>query len=372
VSGGPVGVAIVGAGNISTQYLNNLTRFPDLLVLRIADLDEARAVTAAREYGVPVAGGLETVLALPEFEIVVNLTTPAAHAAVAAAVLAAGKHVYGEKPLTLDPAEGEKLLADAEARGLRVGNAPDTFLGAGIQSAVRAVAAGLIGTPVAAATAVQGPGPESWHPGPEFLYQRGAGPLFDIGPYYLTALVSLLGPVTKVAATARKARETRVIGSGPKAGTEFAVEVPTHVTALIEFASGAGSASTFSFDSPVRRQLVEVTGTEATLAVPDPNTFGGPLRIRAAGDEEWRELPVEGTDAGRGLGVLEMARAIRAGAPHRASGALAQHVLEIMAAIEDSAREGAFRGIGSTTAKVPVLPVEWDPFADTLGGGSAG
>jgi predicted dehydrogenase len=364
---GPVGVALVGAGNISTQYLENLTRFPDVKVLGIADLDETRAAAAARAYGVPVAGGLDSVLTLPEVELVVNLTTPAAHAAVAAAALSAGKHVYGEKPLTLDPAEGEKILADAETRGLRVGNAPDTFLGAGIQSAIRALDAGLIGTPVAAATVIQGPGPESWHPGPEFLYQRGAGPLFDIGPYYLTALVALLGPVAKVAATARRARERRVIGSGPKAGTEFAVEVPTHVTALIEFASGAGAASTFSFDSPVESRMIEITGTDATLSVPDPNTFGGPLRIRAAGDGHWRELPVEGTQAGRGLGVLEMARAIRAGVPHRASGTLALHVLDVMAAITESAREGAFRAVDSTAGRAPVLPVDWDPFAATLG-----
>jgi predicted dehydrogenase len=363
---GPVGVALVGAGNISTQYLNNLTRFPDVRVLGIADLDTARAAAAAREYGVPVSGGLDSVLTLPEVELVVNLTTPAAHAAVASAALAAGKHVYGEKPLTLDPSEGEKILADADTRGLRVGNAPDTFLGAGIQSAIRALDAGLIGTPVAAATAVQGPGPESWHPNPEFLYQRGAGPLFDLGPYYVTALVSLLGPVAKVAATARRARERRVIGSGPKAGTEFEVEVPTHVTALLEFASGAGSASTFSFDSPVGARLIEITGTEATLSVPDPNTFGGPLLIRAAGEADWRELPIQGTEAGRGLGVLEMARAIRGGVPHRASGALALHVLDVMAAIIDSATESAFRSITSTAGRAPVLPTEWDPFAATL------
>lgn len=366
MSAGPVGVALIGAGNISTQYLSNLTRFPDVRVLGVADLDTARAAAAAREHGIPVSGEPDSVLTLPEVEIVINLTTPAAHAAVALAALAAGKHVYGEKPLTLDPAEGEKILAEADARGLRVGNAPDTFLGAGIQSAIRALDAGLIGTPIAAATAVQGPGPESWHPSPEFLYQRGAGPLYDLGPYYLTALVSLLGPVAKVAATARKARERRVIGSGPKAGTEFAVEVPTHVTALIEFASGAGSASTFSFDSPVSGRMIEITGTEATLSVPDPNTFGGPLLIRAAAEADWRELPLGGTEAGRGLGVVEMARAIRAETPHRASGALALHVLDVMAAITDSAAEGAFRSLTSTAGRAPVLPDGWDPYEATL------
>ena len=366
MSKGPVGVAVVGAGNISGQYLTNLTRFPDLAVLAVADLDEARAATAAAEHGVPASGSLAEVLAIPEVEVVVNLTIPAAHAEVAAAAISAGKHVYGEKPITLDPVSAKALLAEAAARGLAVGNAPDTFLGAGIQSALRAIESGRIGTPIAAATAFENPGPDRWHPNPEFLFATGAGPLFDLGPYYLTALVALLGPVSGVVATARKPRETRVIGSGPRAGTAFPVEVPTHVTALIEFADGAGAASTFSFDSPSPRVAFEVTGTEATLSVPDPNRFDGPLRIRAAGDSEWRELPVDGTEAGRGIGVLDMARALRTGVPHRASGTLALHVLDVMAAISDSAETRTFTAIGTHPHKIEPLPASWDPFEATL------
>jgi predicted dehydrogenase len=363
---GPVGVAVVGAGNISAQYLANLTRFPDLRVLAVADLDEDRAAAAAAQYGVARSGGLEQVLGMDEVELVVNLTIPAAHAAVALAALRAGKHVYSEKPLALDTPGGQEVIAEARARGLRVGNAPDTFLGAGIQSALRAVRAGLIGEPVAATTALESAGPESWHPSPEFLYADGAGPLFDMGPYYLTALVSLLGPASTVAATARKARETRVIGSGPKAGTAFAVEVPTHVTALIEFAGGAGASTSFSFDSPAPKRLVELGGTEATLALPDPNTFGGPLQIRNAADQEWRDLPVEGTEAGRGIGVLDLARALRTGDPHRASGDLALHVLDVMSAISASAAEGSFQKVSSELAALEPLPVDWDPFERTL------
>ncbi|MET7861102.1 Gfo/Idh/MocA family oxidoreductase [Streptomyces sp. NPDC005318] len=364
---GPVGVAIVGAGVISRQYLRNLTAFPDLQVLGIADLDTARAQTAAAEYGVPVAGGLATVLALPEVEIVVNLTVPAAHVPVATAALAAGKHVYGEKPLALDPAEGETLLADAARRGLRVGGAPDTFLGAGIQSAMRAIASGAIGTPVAVTTAMLNFGPERWHPSPEFLFQPGAGPLHDMGPYYLTALVALLGPVSVVAARARRGRAERVIGSGPKAGTRFPVGIPTHVAALVDFATAeASAASTFSFDSALPRTQFEITGTEGTLSLPDPNTFTGPLRIRGAADQEWRLLPVTGTDMGRGIGVLEMARALRAGQPHRASGALAQHVLDTMTAIEHSAARNEFRTVTSRCPRPTALPEDWDPLAATL------
>lgn len=363
---GPVGVAVIGAGTISGTYLTNLTQFPDVRVVGVADLDEGRAARAAEQYGLVRHGSVDTVLAMPEVEIVVNLTIPAAHAAVATAALRAGKHVYSEKPLSLDPVSGRTVLAEASQRGLRVGNAPDTFLGAGIQSGLRAVADGLIGSPVAAATSFQGPGPESWHPSPEFLFAKGAGPLFDVGPYYLTALVSLLGPVMSVAATGRMARATRVIGSGPKAGTEFPVEVPTHVSALLEFASGPAATSTFSADSAIRRHLVEVLGTEGALCFPDPNTFGGPLLIRSTADTEWRELPVEGTTAGRGIGVLEMARAMRAGTPHRASGELALHILDVMAAITDSAERSTFLPVTPQALKTDPLPPTWDPFAATL------
>jgi predicted dehydrogenase len=367
MSTGPMGIGVVGAGVISAQYLRNLAGFPDLKVLGIADLDVSRARAAAQEYGIPVAGDLDAVLAIPEVELVINLTLPAVHAAVAGAVLQAGKHVYGEKPLALHPGDGAKLLDRAAELGLRVGNAPDTFLGAGIQSAKRAIEAGVIGTPVAASTAIMNFGPETWHPSPEFLFQRGAGPLFDIGPYYLTALVALLGPARRVGATAGRGREQRVIGSGPRAGTVFTVEVPTHVNALIDFTGGRSAASIFSFDSALRRTQFEVTGTEGTLWVPDPNTFEGPLMVRGAGDQDWREIPVTGTSAGRGLGVLDMVRAIRQDRPHRASGHLAQHVLETMTAIADSAENGEFRSVDSDCPVPEALPAEWDPHTVTLG-----
>jgi len=364
---GPVGVAIVGAGVISREYLGNLTGFPDVRVLGVADQDVPRAQEAARQYGVAVAGDVGAILDLPDVEIVVNLTTPAAHAEVALAALRAGKHVYGEKPLTLDPVAGRELLAEAAQRGLLVGNAPDTFLGPGLQAARRAVDSGLIGAPVAVTMAMRAGGPEAWHPDPEFLYQPGAGPLFDLGPYYLTALVALFGPVRRVAGSARQARSRRTIGSGPRAGTSFAVEVPTHVTALLDLAAGPAASATFSFDSTVRRRMFEVTGAEGTLAVPDPNTFGGPLLVvTAAGDGQPRDLPVGPVVAGRGLGVLDLARAVRSGVPHRASGALALHVLESMAAIIESARRGEFVEVTSSPTLPEALPTDWDPRAATL------
>ncbi|WP_037570558.1 Gfo/Idh/MocA family protein [Phaeacidiphilus oryzae] len=364
---GPVGVALIGAGVISAQYLKTLSTFPDVRLLGIADLDAARAREAAEPYGIPVAGGVDEVLAVPEVEVVVNLTVPAAHTAVARQVLAAGKHVYGEKPLALDAEDGAKLLAEAAQAGLRVGSAPDTFLGAGLQSAARAIRSGAIGEPLSATTAVTNAGPERWHHSPEFLFAAGAGPLFDLGPYYLTALAALFGsPVTRVAATARRARAERVIGSGPRAGSTFPVEVPTDVTALLEFAGGQGASSRFSFDAPVKRTLIEITGTEAELRVPDPNFFDGVLLRRAVGETEWTELPVTGPTSGRGLGVLDLARALRAGVPARASGELALHVVDAMCAIDRSAAEGTFQQVASTCPTPEPLPEEWDPEAATL------
>ncbi|MFI7382541.1 Gfo/Idh/MocA family protein [Streptomyces sp. NPDC049813] len=365
MSSGPVGVAVVGAGVVSEQYLSTLPGFPDVRVLAVADLDVARAEAAARVHGVPFAGDVATVLAEPDVELVVNLTVPAAHVEVARAALHAGKHVYGEKPIALLPAEAEKLLAAADERGLLVGSAPDTFLGAGLQSALRAVGAGHIGTPVAASTAVRSLGPEGWHPDPAFFYQPGAGPLLDLGPYHLTALVALFGGVERVAASVRRAREDRVAGAGPAAGRSFPVAVPTHVSALLDFASGPTATSVFSWDSAHAHIGFEVIGTEGALAVPDPNTFRGPLRLRPNGATEWTELPVRGRTDGRGLGVVDMARAIRTGGRPRASGALALHVLRTMTAITDSATRGEFTRVPPQTPPAP-LPADWDPTTPTL------
>ncbi|SNT29692.1 Predicted dehydrogenase [Streptosporangium subroseum] len=358
----PLGVAIVGCGTISHQYLSNLITFPDVRVVACADLDLARAQEVASQYGVPVATTPEQAMAHPDVELVVNLTIPSAHAAVAMAAVEAGRHVYNEKPFTLDRESGSKLVEAAATAGVRLGSAPDTFLGAGLQTAARLVAEGAIGAPLTALTLLQSPGPESWHHSPEFLFQRGAGPLFDMGPYYLTALVTLFGPTRRVAAMARRAREERIIGSGPRAGTRFPVEVPTHTAALVEFAAGQAATMVFTFDSPLPRWgFIEITGTEATMEVPDPNTFGGEVRLRRAGDDEWTPVPTPGTTAGRGLGVLDMAQAIREGRPHRATGELGLHVLDTMLAIAESAERSEFLEVGSTCPMPEPLSEGWDP-----------
>jgi len=362
----PLGVAIVGCGNISGQYLRHLVTFPDVRVLFCADVDTERAKARAAAYDVPAAGSVQQALDQPGVELVVNLTIPAAHAEVASAAIAAGKHVWNEKPLAPDIASGHALLDQARRAGLRVGCAPDTVLGAGLQSARRLISAGVIGTPVSALTLLQGPGPESWHPDPEFLFAKGAGPLFDLGPYYLSVLATLFGPAAAVAAVGRRARGTRVIGSGPRAGTEFAVEVPTYMSALAEYAGGQAASLLFSWDSPLSRAgFVEITGTAATLAVPDPNRFDGDLRVCRAGETEWTVIPSTGAGAGpgagRGIGVVDMARAIRRGEPHRASGEMALHVLEMMTAIERSAAGSGFEPVESVFDIPAPLDQDWDP-----------
>ncbi len=252
--GPPVGVAVIGAGNISKQYLDNLTVFPpDLKVLVIADLFVETAEARAKEYGIAEFGTPELALNHPDVELIINLTIPAAHVEVATAAVNAGKHVWTEKPFSLDRESGLGLLKAADAAGIRLGTAPpDTFLGAGLQTARRIIERGDIGTPplTGMTTFQTPPGPESWHPNPAFLFQHGAGPLFDMGPYYLTALIQTFGSVRKVAAVGSSAKATRIIGSGPKAGEEFAVEVPTHVSAMAQFEGGQSSHSVFSFESP--------------------------------------------------------------------------------------------------------------------------
>jgi predicted dehydrogenase len=350
---------------ISKQYLSNLTTFPDVTVHAVADIDTARAAAVATDHGVPHSGDLADALALPEVELVVNLTVPAAHVEVDLAVLAAGRHVYSEKPLALDRIGATKVREAAADAGLVVGCAPDTFLGAGIQSAQQALREGLIGTPIAATASFQSPGPERWHPSPEFLFQPGAGPLFDMGPYYLTALVNLLGPIERVAATARTGRAERIIGSGPRADTTFTVGTPTHVNALLEFTSGVSASAAFSFDGTGSGYWLEIIGTEGSLSVPDPNTFGGPLRVRHTGDD-WVDMPVTGTQVGRGIGVLDMARGLRNGIPPRASGDLADHVLTTMERILASAEKGKFKSLPPTELHIEPLPKGWEPTAATV------
>ena len=371
---GPVGVGVVGAGMISGAYLENMNAFPDLRVVMVGNRHVTRARAQAEMFGIAQAGTNDEVIAHPEVELVVNLTTPAVHATLSSAALSAGKHVWSEKPISTDRAGARALLDQASEAGLLLGVAPDTVLGAGLQTARRAIARGVIGTPLSVSTAIQYPGPELFHPNPEFLFAEGAGPLFDLGPYYLTALVHVFGPFSKVAAVGSKGLETRTIRVGDQAGTAFPVAVPTHVSAIAQFAGGGVAQSVFSFDSPLARLgIVEIAGTEATMQVPDPNNFGGDVRItRATAVEnlmkspEWVTVPSRGTVAGRGIGVVDMARCLRNGGVPMASGELGYHVLDTMTALVESMTHGEMVTVTSTVEPVPIVDDDWDPTIATL------
>jgi predicted dehydrogenase len=362
-----VGVGIVGAGVISEQYLRNLCAFPDVEVLFVADLDAARAADRAAAFGIPTSGSVEQLLADDRVEIVVNLTVPVAHVEVGVAALEAGKHVWIEKPFAIDRAGATRLLATAAASDRRLAGAPDTWLGPGLQTARRLIDDGAIGRPTAASAIFQSAGPEPWHPNPDFYYQPGGGPLLDMAPYYFSALVQLLGPISRVSAFASSARSERVIGSGPREGERVPVETPTHYVALIEFAEGAVADAVFSFDGHGhgnRRDLM-VSGSVGHLELPDPNEFHGASTLRVPGQDAVVH-PVETAGFSRGIGVLELARAVRRGVPERADARLVGHVLDAIFAIAESAETRTVVEVTSTAERAAPLPVGWDPFARTV------
>jgi len=338
-------IGIIGCGNISSIYLENLNRrFKGVTVDAVADLDRSRAEAQAAKFGVPRVLTVEEMLADPAIEIIVNLTIPKAHFSVCRDVLNAGKHVYVEKPLSIELADGQALQALAKSKGLLLGGAPDTFLGAGIQTCQDLIEAGEIGRPIGATAFMTCHGHESWHPDPEFYYQVGGGPMFDMGPYYLTALFSLLGSARRVTGSTAISFPQRTITSEPKKGQVIDVAVPTHVAGIIDFDSGAIGTILTSFDVwAAELPRIEIYGSLGTLSVPDPNTFGGPVRLRKAGSDAFAEMPLTRPFAenSRGLGVVDMARALREGrSDHRASGRLTLHVLEAMHGFHIASREG--------------------------------
>jgi len=355
-----VGVGIVGLGNISGTYLRNLTtRFAeDVQVVGCTDMDAARVEAVVAEYGVAGYRDLDALLGNPDIEVILNLTNPLAHAAVSMAAVAEGRHVYSEKPLSIDFADAQLLLERARGAGVLVGCAPDTFLGDGLQACRRLIDAGTIGRPIAATAAMVCHGHEGWHPSPAFFYQRGAGPMLDMGPYYLTALVSLMGPITRVTGAEQTTFATRTITSQPLAGQEIDVRVPTHIAGVLEFAQGVIATMVMTFDVwSSRLPHLEVYGTEGSLSAPDPNTFGGPVEVRVADASQWQAVPVTGTaqDDSRGLGLADLARAIRSGGQPRASGELACHVLEAMHGIHESAVTGAAYAMQTTCPQPAVV-----------------
>ena len=358
----PINVGIIGCGMISTTYLKAPQRFPNLRIVACADIDLSRAQAQAAAFGVPKACSVEELLADPAIEVVVNLTVPAVHAQISLAALQANKSIYSEKPLATSRADGEAILQTARAKGLFVGCAPDTFLGGGLQTCIKLINDGAIGTPVAAIAFVLNHGMEHWHPDPYFFYQPGAGPLFDLGPYYLTALVAMLGPIRRVSSSTAISFAERTVTSAPKAGTKIPVNTPTHVTGTLDFASGVVGTLITSFDVWYHQlPRIEIYGTEGSLSAPDPNAFGGPVFLRRARDSAWQEVPLthDYIENCRGIGLADMVRAMPTARPYRASGEMAYHVLEAMEALLQSSREDRHIILTSSCARPePLVPGE--------------
>jgi predicted dehydrogenase len=353
-------IGIIGTGKISGIYLTNLTGMfgKRVIVSAISDLIAERAEKAAQDYHVRAVKSNEDLLADPEVDIVLNITQPRNHFEVAMAAVKAGKHVYTEKPLCVKREEAAELLKAAEIKKVRVGGAPDTFLGAGIQTCRKLIDDGWIGQPIGATAFMMNHGHEHWHPDPEFYYKAGGGPMFDMGPYYLTALVSLLGPVSRVSGSAKQGFKTRTISSEPLKGKVITVDVPTYIAGILDFASGAVGTVITSFDVYSHTlPFIEIYGAEGTIRVPDPNIFGGPVYIKRGWAEEWSEIPLLGDypEDSRGLGITDMAEAITEGRPHRASGELAYHVLEVMHGIHDASASGKYYELKSACERPEPL-----------------
>lgn len=327
-------IGIIGCGNISGIYFKNLTKglWPRAELIACADLDLSRAHAYEKEYSQIKAMSVDALIESDQIELVINLTIPQAHYPVALKCIKAGKHHYSEKPMALSSIESEEIIEEAKKHNVLVGCAPDTFLGAGVQTAVQAIQNGKIGKPVSVMGHLFCQGHESWHPSPEFYYQKGGGPLMDMGPYYLTAMVAMLGKVKKVKSFNRTTFETRTITSEPNKGKIIPVEVPTHNTALLDFECGAVGTLITSFDSksPALPNIV-VVGTEGTLRVPDPNNFWGDVILNNADFQDEKLSPVnEYTENSRGIGVANMIDAIHSGTTPGANGDLASHVLKTM------------------------------------------
>ncbi|WP_062353596.1 Gfo/Idh/MocA family protein [Herbidospora yilanensis] len=349
--GEPVKVGMVGCGKVSVQYTTTLTNLPGLVLYAVADLDPARALAAATETGARSLGVDDLIDAC---DLVVNLTVPAAHTEVALRAIAAGKDVYGEKPLAATLDEARTIVA--KGAGVKLGCAPDTVLGTGFQTARHHLDAGLIGRPAAAVATMVTAGPEPWHPDPDFYYRPGGGPLLDMGPYYVTALVTLLGPVVSAFGAASRTRDERVIGSGYRQGERLPVTTDTHVTGVLTHASGALSTLIMSFDGAASRAPnIEVHGELGTMIVPDPNRFDGDVLVHRVGGA-WETLPVTAgyRDTGRGIGVYDLVTAPRP----RASGELALHVLDVMESLLRSAATGRAETVESTCGRPEPVPLQ--------------
>ena len=351
---------MIGCGNISQAYVSATKIFPAIKIVACADAKPEAARGAAQRWGLE-ALSVEALLGRADIDVVLNLTIPKAHAAVTLQALTAGKHVYLEKPFALNREEGKHVTDKAQALGLRVGCAPDTFLGAGLQTCRKLVDDGALGRVFAGTALMMIPGHESWHPNPDFYYAKGGGPVFDMAPYYLTALVNLLGPIGKVSAVATTPRPTRTITSQPRRGEVIPVDVPTHVAGTLTFCSGAVVSMIMSFD--VQRhsnQPLELHGDAGSLQVPDPNTFGGPVKLSQIKHDSWHEEELVSPYTGnmRGIGAADLAYALLNDRPHRCHSDLAFHVLDVMQTLHEASAQEKSLTIHSSCERPAPLPLD--------------
>lgn len=342
-----VKIGVLGAGAISGIYFENLTKvFSEVEVIAVCDFFKEKAKEAKEKYQIPkVYETMEAMLEDLEIEIILNLTRPNEHYETTKAALKAGKHVYTEKPLAATYEEGKELLELAKEKELLLGGAPDTFLGAGIQTCRKLIDDGFIGEVVGAEARMVCHGHESWHPAPEFYYQYGGGPMMDMGPYYITALVNLMGAVKGLSGMTGKSFDQRIITSEPQKGTVIDVEVQTHVTGMMRFENGAIGTILTTFDVHYDEQaFLEIYGTKGTLRVPDPNGFGGSVYLLRPEEGVFREMPLlfDYKENSRGIGVADMAKALREGRPYRADVQQTLHVLEILTSFDKSSASGCY------------------------------
>ena len=344
-----LGIGLIGCGNISTTYLDLAPLFKAVEIRSVTDLNTDLAAEKAATYGVR-AESLDEMLAADDIDMVVNLTIPEAHYATSKQALEAGKHVYSEKPFVLTLEEGKELKALAEAKGVRLGSSPDTFLGGSHQQARAALDAGDIGRVVSGTCHVMSHGMEHWHPNPDFFFRPGGGPVLDLGPYYLTNLVQLLGPVARVHAASDTPFKTRTIGNGPRDGEDVPVTTPTTFHAILQFASGAIVTLGASWDVWAHRHdHMELYGTDGSMFLPDPNFFGGVVK-QAGPDGEVKEMAMTdhpffvdnqpGQANYRTAGAADMAQAVLDGRAHRCNGDMALHVVDVMTGILKAGEAG--------------------------------
>jgi len=364
----PVRVGIVGCGVISEQYARNAEAFDSFRIVACTDVDAASAARLAADHNL-LSATLDEVLSSPEIDVVLNLTPPLAHVDVTRQALEAGKHVYSEKPLAPTAAEAGELLDTARAHGVRIGCAPDTFLGSGFQAARCALDDGAIGKPLSASAAMLVGGQTQWHPNADIFYAAGAGPLLDMGPYYLTSLVALLGAVHRVTGFASTHVLERTIEIGPRAGARFSAGTPTHTAAVLELDGGVTASLIASFEAPGQYVCdFVVHGTSGVLALPDPNSFDRAVRIRS-GRGDWHDLAVvsAGVRDARGIGLDDLATSLADGSPHRASGELACHVVDVAWTILAAAAEGRSLDVASTVERPRPLDAARTARAIRLG-----